>query len=181
MKLGPKLPYLAQLILLFALSLSLPEASGQEDTTWRVSGLYLGMPADQTKLFLQNHPELKAGFEFQGERSWSDRKLPVETSIRLNSSGTCVDCSGPHLSLGNRTLLKLGDHPRKAINVLGKPERISGLMGWCTEDPVITWIYKRRGAILVVYVTNPDFHTSKKFPNQIWGFSLGPIPTREFK
>lgn len=97
------------------------------------------------------------------------------TALTVDSVLGVLSVQGRQLELGGRVLVRRGDRLEKVLERLGHPDKTRGLLGWCQEDPVVLWLYRREGVTICVTVSNDDFlesHHAKDGYDCVWAVRI---------
>jgi hypothetical protein len=95
-------------------------------------------------------------------------------------SEQATDCIGDTLEYAGKVIVRRGDSVARLKHFLGEPDRVTGAMGWCHQDPVLRYVYIRDGAPLLVTVSNDEFirrdmpepASHKELYGKVWVFHL---------
>jgi hypothetical protein len=129
----------------------------QTRSPWRVDDFYLGEPRAEIKVplskdkFEDNRESFHSSSEF-----WERQEVVVAPDIGV------VRCQGRKLYFKGKPFLKKGDSLGHAKEKLGNPDQITGLMGWCQEDPFVRWVYRRGSEAVILTVSNVQLHTPQE-------------------
>ena len=137
---------------------------------WNVDGVWLGATLDQLSRPLEDD-ETTFGWS-----SWEGQILAVyiRESIELCRGLGVVSCSGRQLRFGSKVLVKFGDKVSRLTNLIGEPDRTSGALGCCYQDPFYWYHYRRGGILVSVFVSNDEF-LRRWADKRLWPEMLGKV------